>query len=259
MIMSKGVMTGPDVFKGVRKICETYKDARDFPSALDVNSPENIAEMIELFMEETNAALKKIDLQISKTHEEIKTNPGIKGYTQYYILAPLVENEQVAKIQKNYTEPELEWLKLVAEFLVDREDKLATQTQLTNLCMNGGNNSTKKKLGVTEADKALGKFHEDGYLMRTRIEGKRGQNSAKYGLGARFLVEMESWMEKTFQEDVWYCFKCRKIGMIGTVCPKKACGAQFHLYCVDTGNKDPKCSKCKTPLKIEGVASKRPQ
>ena len=45
--------------------------------------------------------------------------------------------------------------------------------------------------------------------------------------------------------------------MVGTQCTKKGCETKFHLYCVDRGNKDPKCTRCKTVLKLEGVASKR--
>jgi len=253
MLMSRGVMTGQDVYKGVKLICEKYKESRDFPSSLDINNPSEIAEMIDLFMEESNKSLEKIQLQITRTHEEIKTNPDNRGYTQYYVLAPTFENEPIAKLQKNYNETELEWLKLVAEHLVDTDEKLGTQTELINLCRNGGNNALKKKLNVTEADRALATFLEEGYLMRVK-QGKKGW---KYGLGARFLVEMESWMKQTFEDDVWCCTKCGKIGMLGVECPKKNCGAKFHLYCVDVGSKDPKCSRCKTPLKIEGVASKR--
>ena len=210
--------------------------------------------MIDLFMEETNKALEKIQMSVSKIHEEVKTSSDGRGpYTQYYVLAPTYENEQIAKLQKNFTEPELEWLKIVAEHLVDSEEKMATQTDLINLCRNGGNNSLKKKLNVTEADTALIKFLDDGYLFRV----KTGKKSVKYGLGPRFLVEMESWMRQEFEDDVWSCDKCGKIGMIGVDCPKQNCGARFHYYCVDTGNKDPKCYKCKTPIKLEGVATKR--
>jgi len=253
MMMSRGVMTGQDVYKGVKNICETYKGARDFPSSLDTNSAAEIAEMIELFLEETNKALEKIQLQIIKTHEEVKTNPDNRSYTQYYVLTPTVESKQIATLQKNYSEPELEWLKLVAEHLVDREDKLAGQNDLVNLCINGGNNSTKKKLNVTEADKALNMFQEEGYLLKVKGKGR----AFRYGLGPRFLVEMDGWMKTTFEDDVWCCAKCGKIGMMGTQCTKRGCEARYHLYCVDTGNKDPKCFKCKTPLKIEGVATKR--
>merc|ERR1712013_759444 len=192
------------------EICNAYQAHKNFPK-IDTNSSEDVAEMIELFMEKANAALEPIQMQICKTQEEMKSINDNQTYTQYYVMAPTFENDTIAKLQKIYGEPELEWLKLVAGHLVDSEDKLANQNELINLCRDGGNNTMKKKLNVTEADKALNMFVEDGYLMKIR--------------GSR----------KGF---------------------KLALGPRFHLYCVDRGNKDPKCPRCKTPLKIEGVASK---
>ena len=64
--------------------------------------------------------LKVFFATLIRTQEEVKTNPDNRGYTQYYVLAPTFENEPIAKLQRNFAEPELEWLKLVVEHLVDR-------------------------------------------------------------------------------------------------------------------------------------------
>ena len=44
-------------------------------------------------------------------------------------------------------------------------------------------------------------------------QGRAGP--VKYGLGPRFMVEMEDWLRQTFEEEVWECGKCQKVGMIG--------------------------------------------
>ena len=67
-----------------------------------------------------NKFFKVFFATVVRTQEEVKTNPDNRGYTQYYVLAPTFENEPIAKLQRNFAEPELEWLKLVAEHLVDR-------------------------------------------------------------------------------------------------------------------------------------------
>ena len=54
-------------------------------------------------------------------------------------------------------------------------------------------------------------YHVDGYLK-----------GFKDGLGPRFLVEMETWMNQTFKDDVWICGKCGKIEMLETECTKRA-------------------------------------
>merc|ERR1719320_2066866 len=80
-----------------------------------------------------------------------------------------------------------------------QEDSLATPNTLTNLCRNGGNNAGKKKLTVTEADRSMNVFIEEGYLQKVGT-GKR----QRIGLGARFLAEMEGWLaDDERPEGVW--------------------------------------------------------
>ena len=103
---------------------------------------------------------------------------------------------------------------------------------------------------------------------------KKDKRSVLYGLGARFLVEMERWMKLTFEDEIWECGICRKIGMIGKTflctipclilelipgveCTKRNCELKFHKYCVDNGRKDPRCNRCKSAIKVGGVATKR--
>ena len=68
MSLKNILLIGQDVYRGVKLICEKYKESRDFPSSLDVNNPSDVAEMIDLFMEESNKSLEKIQLQITRTN-----------------------------------------------------------------------------------------------------------------------------------------------------------------------------------------------
>ena len=68
MSLKNVLLIGQDVYRGVKLICEKYKESRDFPSSLDVNNPSDVAEMIDLFMEESNKSLEKIQLQITRTN-----------------------------------------------------------------------------------------------------------------------------------------------------------------------------------------------
>ena len=168
MMMSKGMMKGEEVYSGVKSICDTFKDFRDFPK-MDTKDPEDVADMIDEMMEAANKNLEPLRLRISKILEE--ANSGSQEspkYSQYYVLSPdpAFDNEQLAKLQKHYGEPELEWLKLVCTHLIENtEDRVGNQNELINLCREGGSNSANKKLNVTEADKALKTFIDDGYLL----------------------------------------------------------------------------------------------
>jgi len=253
MIMSRGFMTGQDVFKGVKEIYERFKSNPKFPSMkMDTSNNEDMADLIEWFLNMANQNLEKdhIPLRIKITYEESKSNADARTYQQYYVLVPESQDEGISKMQKNFGEPELEWLRLVADYLIESEDRLSSPNELTNLCRNGGNNAAKKKLTVSEADRAMNIFVEEGYLQKVG-SGKR----TKLGLGPRFMAEMETWLEEEERpEGVWKCGKggCDKVGMVGTQCTKRDCKTYFHLY-----HGIPKCSRCKTPLAGLGEPIKR--
>lgn len=254
MVMSRGYMSGQDMYRGVKAICEMYQNHQRFPK-IDTNDKEAMYEMILDFKDKANLALEPIQLHIKDCLEEAKQNPDNDLYTQYYVMAPMYENESIAKLQKVYGEPELEWLKLVVSHLIENtEDRVGTQNELTNLCREGGNNSANKKLSVTEADKALKTFIDDGYLVK--IKGSR--KGFKIGIGVRFILEMDGWLEKNFEDEISKCGVCDRVVLIFTQCSNRKCGTRFHLPCVDkAGKKDPKCNRCRESLKLEGVASKR--
>jgi len=256
MIMSRGCMSGPEVFTGVKNILEVYRGHRSCPfSAVDVSSREEVAEMLHEFLEEANIALEPVQFHIAQVQEEVKGDPEQETYSQYYVMRPTYEVEAVAKLQRVYGEPELEWLKLAVTHLVEQsQDHTASTNELTNLCRDGGNNTQKRKLNVTEADRALQQFTDDFYLSKIR----QSRKGFKFGVGPRFLVEMESWMKDSFDEGIWNCAVCDRIGVVGVQCPKRECGAWHHRFCVDRPGKALKsCARCKTALKLEGVASKR--
>jgi len=253
MIMSRGSMTGQDVFKGVKEIYERFKSNPKFPSIkMDTSNNQDMAELIEWFLKMANTNLEKehVPLRVKITYEETKSNPDNRTHQQYYVLVPENQDDVVSKLQKTFGEPELEWLRMVAEYLIESDEKLANPNELTNLCRNGGNNATKKKLAVSEADRAMNIFVDEGYLQKVG-SGKR----TKMGLGPRFMVEMEGWLEDDDRpEGVWKCGygRCEKVGMVGTQCTKRECKANFHLY-----HGIPKCSRCKTALAGQGEAVKR--
>ena len=64
--------------------------------------------------------------------EEVKRNLDNQTYTQYFVMTLTFENESIAKLQKNYSEPGLR-LKLIAHYLLVSNDKVANQNELINL------------------------------------------------------------------------------------------------------------------------------
>ena len=134
-------MSGQDVFQGVKKICQQYKDHRSFPSRLEIEDKADLAEMLDNMLMKANKALEPINMEIVKIQEEVKINND--SYNQFYVLNITDPNESIAKLQKHYGEPEMEWLKLAAIHLADEtggERLEHSGNKLVNLCMHGGNN-----------------------------------------------------------------------------------------------------------------------
>jgi len=256
MVMSRGFLTGQDMFRAVKSICEQYKNHQRFPQ-IDTEDKSEIAERINEFMKWANDRLEPINMHIVKGQDEVKgLNSDNQVYQQVYVLSPLYDND-LAKIQKQYSEPELEWLRLVVEYIImDTDDRMAKENDCVNKCLDGGDNSLKKKLQPQEALRTLEMFVEDGYLCKIP-KGEGRKKAFRIGVGTRFLLEMSPWLDKTLGDDLDKCEQCQTIVLISVDCTKPGCKAKFHRPCVDKQNKDAKCRKCKTPLKIEGAVTKR--
>jgi len=247
-------MTGKEVFSLVREIETVYKGKPGFPVIKMDQSPqavnESIAALIDDLYNTANIHLEKVKFQIKKGMEELKLD---ENYEQYYALVPLEENEQIAKLQKNFTEPEMEFLRLIIQHIVDdRTDKMDTENNLINLSMRGGQNASKKKLTNMEATKMLRFFISQGYLFRRNT---RGQKGGRIGLGARLMMELECWLENN-TEEVQKCSACQKPVVIYVKCTNESCGKYFHKYCIEVKTKS-RCSECKKSIKVDGLAAKR--
>lgn len=262
-IMSRGYLSGQDMFKSVKSICEKYQEHQRFPPT-DPNNKEDVANMTADFMDLANTRLEPIQMNIVKRFDEVKgvpyksnysgQEPTNDRYNQVYILATMYPNDDLAKLQKQYSEPELEWLKLVADLLIGEPDHMARENECVNCYIKGGQNASRKKLSASEAIKVMERWIHDGYICRIPY-GVGRKTQTRIIIGTRFLLEMEPWILDRYKDEVNKCATCKKVAIIHVKCVK--CDSTYHLPCVDKPDREPKCKKCKAPLKLEGVASKR--
>ena len=59
MLMSMGLMTGPEMFRGVKLICETFSDCNGFPE-MDTKNKADVADMIEELLKAAKRALEPL-------------------------------------------------------------------------------------------------------------------------------------------------------------------------------------------------------
>jgi hypothetical protein len=120
MLMSRGYMTGSDVFKGVKEIYERFRSNPKFPSVkVDTGDKQDMADLIEWFtgMANSNLEAENIPLRVKMTWEESRAAADTP-HRQYYVLVPDSQDEVISKLQRVFGEPELEWLRLVSGWLL---------------------------------------------------------------------------------------------------------------------------------------------
>jgi len=251
-LMCQGSMSGIEVFISAKVLIDKFNQEPGFPK-IDLNNQnekvlnEDIAEFIDDLFTTCNDALEKVNFQIKRGKQEMKEEDQ---YPQCYTFVCTEENEQIAKMQKIYSEPELELLKAICELLAD--EKIATETKLINLCKEGGFNSTRKKLTPIEAEKVIHTFAREKYIINNRKHSRAGSKNTTYYMGARLILELENWLDKNIEVDM--CRICGKPVFVSVECTTRNCNTSYHRYCVETKKK---CKECKQPLKLDGVTSKR--
>ena len=63
-------MTGPEMFRGVKLICETFSDCNGFPE-MDTKNKADVADMIEELLKAANRALDPLRLRIGLIQGDI--------------------------------------------------------------------------------------------------------------------------------------------------------------------------------------------
>jgi len=261
-IMSRGFLSGSDMFRAVKQICERFNEHQRFPS-IDINDRDDLINTVADFVDLANTKLEPIQMHIVRRFDEVKDVPykssynGVNtvknNYGQVYVLCHMYANDDLAKLQKQYTEPELEWLKLVADLIVlETPDHMARENEVVNCYLKGGQNAARKKLSASDAIKVMGRWIDDGYLCKIPYGKTERKTGYRIIIGTRFLIEMEPWMLERYKEDINKCGKCSKVVLIHVPCSN--CEEVYHYNCAEMKKT---CKKCKAQLKIDGVASKR--
>lgn len=138
------------------------------------------------------------------------------------------------KVQTQWTEAELDFLRLLATEILQSDEKSISSSLALNLMDHVGG---RKKLSMTEAEKAINKLIQAKWLKT--VDGN-------IALDIRFLGEMENWMVEVMG-GVAKCQICRKVVVRGVYCTCEDSIA-WHKYCLAKQSKAgvaTRCKKCK--------------
>ncbi|XP_075687521.1 non-structural maintenance of chromosomes element 1 homolog [Rhinoderma darwinii] len=211
VLMSHGIMEGLAVRTLHRHCCEVHK-------------VQYRRDQLDDFVGVINKHLQPLFMQIRKGTDE---NDG----RRYYSLVNLAENE-VTKMATDYAENELELFRKTMDLIIDSDNGFASSTNILNLT----DQLQTKKIKKKEVEQLLQNFVQEKWLI---------EKDGEYSLHTRCIMEMEHYIQVTYQDIVKTCNICHNIAIQGQICDN--CGIKIHLTCVGKyfkGHEEPRCPQC---------------
>ncbi|XP_063790649.1 non-structural maintenance of chromosomes element 1 homolog isoform X2 [Pseudophryne corroboree] len=193
----------------------------------DVHKVHYMHDKLDDFGGVINNHLQPLFMQVRKGTDE---NSG----QRYYALVNLAENE-VTKMALDYAENELELFRKTMDLIIDSDNGFASSTNILNLA----DQLQTKKIKKKEAEQLLQSFVQEKWLI---------EKDGEYSLHLRCIMEMEHYIQTTYQDIVKTCNICHNIAIQGQICEN--CGIKIHLSCVGKyfrGHAEPRCPQCSDP------------
>ncbi|XP_073504200.1 non-structural maintenance of chromosomes element 1 homolog isoform X1 [Phyllobates terribilis] len=211
VLMSHGIMEAAAVRTLHRHCCEVHK-------------AHYMHDKLDDFVAVINKHLQPLFMQIKKGTDE---NDG----KRYFSLVNVAENE-VTKMAMDYTENELELFRKAMDLIIDSDNGFASSTNILNLA----DQLQCKKMKKKEVEQLLQNFVQEKWLI---------EKDGEYSLHTRGIMEMEHYIQSTYQDIVKTCNICHNIAIQGQLCDN--CGIKIHLTCVGKyfrGHERPRCPQC---------------
>jgi len=196
-----------------------------------------------------NGEIEKLGLKIRKGQDEDT------GKSCFMLINS--SNRMVAgsrdlgtQVQVNWSQQQLEYLRLVATDILQSEDKAVT-SRAALLLTDRVQKKNGKKMSMEEAETTINELIDARWIKP--LDGNK-----KLTLDVRFIGEMEGWMVEVMgAENVAFCKSCRKVVVRGRYC-QCADNIAWHNYCIEkqvARGVDVKCLTCNTKI-AEGDKSK---
>ncbi|XP_040212645.1 non-structural maintenance of chromosomes element 1 homolog [Rana temporaria] len=211
VLMSHGILEA-SVLRGLHRHC------------CEVHKVQYMHDKLDDFVSIINKHLQPVFMQIRKGTDE---NDGKK----YYALLNLAEND-VTKMASDFGENELELFRKTMDLIIDSDSGFASSTNILNLA----DQLQTKKMKKKEIEQLLQQFVQDKWLI---------EKEGEYSLHTRSIMELEHYIQITYQDVVKQCNICHNIAIQGHVCEN--CGIKIHLTCVEKyfrGQSGPRCPQC---------------
>ncbi|KAF9438612.1 hypothetical protein BGZ76_006511 [Entomortierella beljakovae] len=188
------------------------------------------------FVAQLNEGLNSVELEFRKAQDEI-TGVSVMALTN-------TNGQKIAQVATGYTPTELEYFKHLLDSIVMADDEMFCISSTAALHEAGHLKNKENKplvMSKREAEALLDRFVSDKWLIRSR--------GGAYSLSMRTLLELQTYLKETFNDQIQECTLCMEIITKGQRCSVAACSSRLHQHCAAAyfGNmNNPKCAMCHT-------------
>jgi hypothetical protein len=152
-----------------------------------------------------------------------------------YALVNTAEDE-FAKLATCFSARELAFIRKCISLVVENEFEVSEGELLREARFLGNEG---KDLNSKEAETVLNTLCEDGWLMRTQRDG--------IILSPRMILELEQYLEESYEGLVLKCARCERIVTKGYRCSNDECFNCWHYKC--EASADQKCFGCNSAIR----------
>ncbi|KAF9184998.1 hypothetical protein BGZ51_002993 [Haplosporangium sp. Z 767] len=186
------------------------------------------------FVGQLNEGLNSVELEFRRAQDEV---------SGAFVMALTNTNGQkIAQVATGYSPTELEYFKHLFDAIVMADDEAFCISSTAALHEAGKLKNKENKpltLSKKDAESLLDRFVKDQWLIRSA--------AGAYSLSMRSLLELQTYLKETYEDQIPECTLCMEIVTKGKRCVVAACSCRLHNHCAGTyfaNMNKPVCPTC---------------
>ncbi|KZO89946.1 hypothetical protein CALVIDRAFT_543134 [Calocera viscosa TUFC12733] len=148
------------------------------------------------------------------------------------------KGDAIAQVATEFSPNEIAYFRLIVECIMLAPSE---SFSLSSIAAIKESANLPSKMTKTEAESTLNAFVSKGWLVKS----KRG----RYSLSTRSLLELQTYLKTTFEDEVLDCTICMEMVTKGIACSTARCKTRMHMHCYDDYKlkKRRVCPNCQSP------------
>ncbi|CAG7846442.1 SubName: Full=Uncharacterized protein {ECO:0000313/EMBL:CCA66936.1} [Serendipita indica DSM 11827] len=217
-----------------------WKKSEEACRSLNDEIPQmyNAAE-VNIYIQEINETLVPLSIEFKSRIDEVSGK-------RIWALVNTVEGE-IAKVATEYTPAEIGLYKAVIDHIVLAPRDSFCVGEIA--CLREAS-SLKPSMPKSQAEATLKNFVANGWLYKS----PRG----RYTLSTRALIELELYLRRTYEDEIFDCAHCKELCTLGIACDSHLdeCDTYLHRHCYDLLRRTTprlKCPNCEADWTRRGA------